>query len=368
MDNVEQLKQMDSQKLEQILRNLNKDFDDFANDLSLGKNPEFAPPFNDYLSGDEDVIDYCHSVFQKYLGKLESFDKNQLNSINYIMKRIIERNSGQQIKFDLFSEVKLVCDTIIDTLIYLFKGLPSEALGTLEKGFLNNDCHLLKILTQIRLERPIFYRVRKGKYTEPKNIFHVPFELRNKCDSYRYSILGYPSLYLAASIETGLKECHIESDTEYSCSVFKSERVLCFIDLSLPYLPNNKKLNFIDQYSLLISYPIIIACGLKVKNPDDPYKPEYAFPQVFFQLLRLHSKGIDGVSYTSTRYEKPDLTKYEQRNFVLFIKEADKRNGYDENLSNTFSLTAPIQFNDIESLEKKQQQIMSSTFQKIQNN
>ena len=45
-----------------------------------------------------------------------------------------------------------------------------------------------------------FIIVTKQEY-EIEDIFHIPYNLRAKISSNRYSISGYPSLYLSTSLE-----------------------------------------------------------------------------------------------------------------------------------------------------------------------
>ena len=108
-----------------------------------------------------------------------------------------------------------------------------------------------------------------------------------------------------------LLESNVKDLKEYSCSCFKSTRELRFIDLALL----NRELAFGEQYSLVIFYPLLMACNLKVKQEDEPFKPEYIIPQLLVQTIRLHSDFIDGISYISIKHKKICYTDFNQRNF-----------------------------------------------------
>lgn len=363
--NIEQLKNMSQGELDNLMRSLVGAFDTFANNLSNSQITQFAPPFPQYSESDKDVLDFCYSIFQEYIDSLKSLGNDTLQRVDNTMRAIIEIKSNKRIAFDIIKETELMCNTILESISKLFKGLPSEAIIILEKGILSNDCHLANILTRLEVGGgKTLYRVRKTDETlsDRKELFHIPFEERHKCGSYRYSILGYPSLYLSGSVETALKECRVENGQHYYCSAYSFNKArLTFLDLSLlPY----DKLSFIDQYSFVVTYPLIIACGLKVKKENNPYKPEYAFPQALFQFIRLHT-NFDGISYTSTRYENPNYKDFRHRNYIMSITGADRRNGYSKDLATKLLMTDPVRFNDTGDILQKESKLKNSTFHDI---
>ena len=102
---------------------------------------------------------------------------------------------------------------------------------------------------------------------------------------------------------------------------------------------------FWEQYSLVLFYPLIVACALKVKDSNSPFKPEYVIPQLLTQVVRLHGTGFDGVSYTSTKYDMPDYRNPRQRNFVMFVPFANRREGYSPELAKKLESTLPLPCN-----------------------
>lgn len=258
------------------------------------------------------------------------------------MQMFINRFNNQTVKFDIIHETIDLCNAILEATTQYFKGFPNVAYEKLEYIFIENSCHLLQLLPQLTCKNIQLYRARKGKdLQERKELFHTPFELRTKCASYRFSTLGYPSLYLASSLETALLEVGAKNPLEYFCSCFKTNNDICVVDLALP----NRDLTFWEQYSLLVFYPLIVACNLKVKNTDDPFKPEYVIPQLLTQIIRLHSSDIIGISYTSTKHKQVDYTDFRQRNFVIYVPYADSSKEYSKDLSKLLYSTKPIQCN-----------------------
>lgn len=59
----------------------------------------------------------------------------------------------------------------------------------------------------------LWYRGRgyKGVNMDMNDLFHVPFEKRGKIGVNRFSVIGYPCLYLASSINCCIKENHCAS-------------------------------------------------------------------------------------------------------------------------------------------------------------
>ena len=94
-------------------------------------------------------------------------------------------------------------------------------------------------------------------------------------------------------------------------------------------------------------YPLIFACGLKVKEENKPFKPEYVIPQLLFQVVSECS-DLMGVSYTSTRMENPDYRNGKQRNYVLKVPNADIAKGQSIELAGKFKCTMPVSPHDNE--------------------
>lgn len=255
------LHQMSKEDLDNWLRMKGQPFDTFANALAGGAIANLAPPFDVYINYTGSLIDFYKNFFQRYLQCLENIDSDTWEFVNSCMSVFINHNSGPLVDFDLVAECKMLMDSIIKSLSAYFNGSPNMAYRILEHTFADKNFHLLKTLPQIQYLGPL-YRVRGVRnLSAQKDLFHTPFELRNICGSYRYSILGYPSLYLAGSIETALAESRI-IDNQYSVMLFRSNEILQCIDLSLP----SRKLSFWERYSLVLFYPLIFACGLKVKE------------------------------------------------------------------------------------------------------
>jgi hypothetical protein len=94
-------------------------------------------------------------------------------------------------------------------------------------------------------------------------------------------------------------------------------------------------------YKYLMTWPLIAACSIKVKDYSDTFKPEYIIPQLLLQWVR-NIGDIDGIKYNSTHIDKTVLfNDGDLYNLVLPVKE-NKDEGYCNHLVNLFEMTETI--------------------------
>lgn len=345
---------------------MKQSFDNFSFDIALGRIKELAPPFDSYLSYDGDIIDYCHSFFQIYNRHLLALKKEEIYSVGEEMSEIALQYSGKQASFDLFKDVDTVQRMIFEALVQSFKGFPSEAFRVFEERMLADNMHLFELFPQIEIRSIPLFRVRKDSgevVNSSKDLFHVPFEKRIRCGTDRFSILGYPSLYLSTKLEIAKRETEI-ADEKYYAACFKPTRPLHFLDLSL----NNTFESIWERYCLLVFYPLMMACGLTVKSPSYSFKPEYIIPQTITQVFRLHmlNSSFDGISYISTTVDEPNYMDMNMRNYVLWIQGADQREGTSKSLAESFSVSGPIKCSSFKSTQEIENELKQMDFSPVQ--
>ena len=165
-------------------------------------------------------------------------------------------------------------------------------------------------------EGTYFYRIRTkaSPYTYPaKEMFHVPFDMRNKLKTCRYSIPGFPCLYLGRSIYGCWEEMRQPALKDFCVSALQPTEELKLLDLRYDQQINSES----KLTSYLSIFPLILACSVPVKSDEDSFKPEYIIPQLTLQTIlkyRPQTWGADGIIYTSTRKnsanpwnDKPEL-------------------------------------------------------------
>ena len=176
-------------------------------------------------------------------------------------------------------------------------------------------------------------------------IFHAPYNMISKLKTYRYSIAGYPSLYLASSLKLAESESSIfETRKPAIAARFELEpgfydeiKILEFgcrpQDLAGSEENLSKREDFRkairaadkrqknEAYEKLpppdssgsshtpttnapkrymLWYPLIAACSYIRANRDDPFAQEYMVPQLVTQWLRSQNTGkLVGIKYFS---------------------------------------------------------------------
>ena len=188
-------------------------------------------------------------------------------------------------------------------------------------------------------EPTLFYRMRVGYDIVPeKEFYHVPFSKRYLCRSERFSIAGYPCLYLGYSKIV----CHMEMD-KVNCSCIelqlKNDRTLNVLDLTLS---NDGK----KQMNIVRLWPMITACYIvpfyctytgRVSKPDDVnFKEEYIIPQLLTMYAFKNHMELDGIRYYTTKDEKIYASIDDYKNLILFTRHQIKGLDYDLELIDNF--------------------------------
>ena len=171
-----------------------------------------------------------------------------------------------------------------------------------------------------------FYRIRRGDLRikpgddskkKKAEIFHIKDSKRNLIGAYRFSIPGFPCLYLTSGFELGWFESGMPEQFSY-CRMHieeSGENALRLIDISnrpIELLSNihvwilnakdkDDELQKIYKYFLnyIITYPLAAACSIKVKDRGDKFVEEYVIPQMLMNWIRETSK-FDGIRYKSS--------------------------------------------------------------------
>lgn len=198
------------------------------------------------------------------------------------------------------------------------------------------------IQTELKSQNPPnrFYRARSGiNWTQKEDFYHIPFNKTYLCKSYRFSIAGYPSLYIGYSKEVCKKEVR---EKECSCIELTQRENLHVVDLT--WACKDAKLGLT---TFLQAYPLIAACyivpffckHLGKECPDviekQTFKEQYIFPQFVTMFIKKHF-GVDGIVYYTTRDENLNPLKDIDKNIALFPRYADNIL-YDQELIDKFT-------------------------------
>lgn len=260
-----------------------------------------------------------------------------------------------------------ICFNINEAVDYYYLGLPSDAYLNMEKAMLILESYYWGRLKKsplggndLQIEPLKLYRMRNldEEKCSRKDLFHLPYSLREKASTSRYSIAGFPSLYLSTSIQLCSAEigsikgwvCEYEIQRNHSTFVYdlaikpsdftnksKIEEIKCWTNTNIKNEEIKKK--------YLMWYPLIAACSfMSNKQMNVYFVPEYIIPQLFLQWARKKAYKIDsnciyGVRYFSCNGEEKLDNDY---NYVFPVSKNSCSNAdYCNVLSKTFKLSTP---------------------------
>jgi hypothetical protein len=142
-------------------------------------------------------------------------------------------------------------------------------------------------------------------------VFHIPFELRHKVQSQRYSVPGLPCLYLGGSLYTCWAEMGRPGFHELFASAFwlREDQKVRLVDLSqrpnrlVRRLTSSGELQDDGDHDSLLCHltlwPLAALCSIIVKHRDSFFKSEYIIPQILLQWITAE-RAFDGICYSST--------------------------------------------------------------------
>lgn len=293
-----------------------------------------------------------------------------------------------------FDSVHSICDAILKCIEQYHNGFPNMAFQHMEQIMRDLFKYPLMIykksgLTGLNddIDPLMLFRIRNVQnniHYLRKDIFHTPYNLRSKISTCRYSISGYPCLYLGTSLDLCLEEAKIESFIDSTiASRFKIQRnmhtnemtSIDVIELALKpkdFIIHNQDSNHrrgdktigrerkFDELDLndtdvmskyLYWYPLIAASSFIRANKKDPFASEYIIPQLLMQWIRKKWKSnkLIGIRYFSSASERASEMGY---NYVFPVSGLkDHQYGkYCEILTRSFKLTTPVYIHEFNSV------------------
>lgn len=223
--------------------------------------------------------------------------------------------------------------------------------------------------------------VQDNKPYSRTRVFHTPYNMRSKVSTSRYSIAGYPSLYLGTTLALCCEETHINPQQDFAlASKFNLERTLEYTNTHVEVIElgvkpqdflNIERVN--DRYgryiptelledrsirtAYLFWYPLIASCSYIRVDKRDPFAAEYIIPQLVMQWVRneICSNINDdydqlvGIRYFSCASIKASDMGF---NYVFPTSGNQKSYGlpYCPVLAKAFRLTTPVYIHEYEDL------------------
>lgn len=243
-------------------------------------------------------------------------------------------------------KIKTLVDGIKDCIDLYYDGRPMESYQRLVKSFDESAITIPLLSKNIDLGKRNFYRLRiqdkNGGYRlNKKELFHIPFDKRNLIKTQRFSIPGYPCLYLANSIYVAWEEMRRPELTKLHSVRLRTRKKIKCLDLTNTFYQKNFDRTNMDEQTLLgqlFTWPLIAVCSVKVPDSDAAFKPEYIIPQMILQWVK-NEKIHQAIKFSSTHIDQNNTkTSGEFFNLVIpVISECD--NGHCTEIQQMFTST-----------------------------
>ena len=280
-----------------------------------------------------------------------------------------------------------VCKCIMESVENYLNGFPAEAYNSFSKIMNGLESQQLRIYqktafypfdSNVQNDPLKLYRVvlaEDGKRYSKERVFHTPYNLRSRVSTNRYSIAGYPSLYLGTSLELCCEEIDVYSYHDNALvSRFELNREFENVNINIKVIELGiKPQDFVDMSSVsnrviphqilnnnmmkstyLMLYPLIAASSFIRKNKVDPFAAEYIVPQLLMQWMRQQmsdKNNLMGIRYFSCASDDASDMGF---NYV-FPTSGEKISSncqYCSVLSKAFRLTNPVHLKNYEDFKK----------------
>ncbi|UII32271.1 RES domain-containing protein [Fulvivirga ulvae] len=284
--------------------------------------------------------------FREFLfKKLEAF-----NTLVQESNNLSGTIDGIPFKEQLFKRrSNILVNGIKETVNKYYEGAPHKAYEILSKtlklsavmSYLDKEFNIPRLSS--------FFRIREVDNNYPlssKEIFHIPFHMRERVATQRFSIPGLPTLYLSNSLFVAWEELGRPPAHFIQTARFVNGRQLRLLDLTNDIYQNGHLIKGNEAHGFQLLYfvmvwPLVAACSIKSPDRHVPFKAEYIIPQLLLQWINKNT--LDGVKYSSTHIN-PLVHRHRGHlyNIAIPVKTHDQSVGYCEELLTLFKVTSVL--------------------------
>ena len=262
---------------------------------------------------------------------------------NVILLNIADRCDGWD---ELIRDIKSLVDGLNNSVLAFYKGQHSTVMKKL-----TNQLKKSEMDTIIIGSNQSFYRMRtfdnRKRNIEKGELFHIPLTQRGIVKTQRYSMSGYPCLYLGESIYSCWEEMERPNTDMCMFSRLKNLEPLNVIDMRIP----SQEAWDNDMKHVLKVFPWVIACMVVVDDSKKVFKAEYIIPQLLTEWViaererkRNDVVHVHGIRYTSA-YKNGDFGFPDRVFDNVAIPVFNSIKGkYCKVLSSMFHITSPTCF------------------------
>lgn len=326
---------MTNEELSKVFEQVIQPIKDLYAEITTRGN-QFCYPFI-YTDADGDYLTYITTLIKLFVKRVKQLDANSIYVLNRAFDKLpVDKQPNKG--FDFMRDVDALSQMVIEVLNDCYRCYPDDAYQKLKSFFEADANFYLNMLPQLEIKQGTFYRIRTGQFdtTQDGEMFHIPFEKRHLVTTQRYSIPGYPLLYLAGSLFTAWCEMDKPELVGMNYAGFRFKDSVLFVDLGYPY----HSTSIWEWYSLFVMYPLLMACMVRVKHPTAPFKPEYSMPQLMTKLVRDSNAPFTGIAYMSNKLpESCPIDSITSRNLAVCTYNCICTKGHDKNLASQMQMT-----------------------------
>ena len=224
-----------------------------------------------------------------------------------------------------------------------------------------------KVYDKMLNENLTFFRVRTknqgqgAAIKDVENILHLPYALKDKASSMRFSSKGTPSLYLGTTTYGCSKECNWNGKDEMYASVFVPNadgQRLKILNLTISEALINgiynrcgqgyNRTRYELQNKMLKIFPLVITTSFSVEC-EEKIKYQYLISQELMEIALQN--GIDGIAYLSMK-GKNEFQYPQGVNLAIPATDISETKQYSEKCS-CFDVLRPILYCNQKEEEKK---------------
>lgn len=294
--------------------------------------------------------------------------KNIFDEYNSFLSDLKELNIIEE---DLINSIRNIENSLNSILDDYSKGNSYENYSCLE-GIFQDELydelsHLVyKVSPELNLYRA---RISNDVLYDRKEMFHIPFSKRYLVDKYRFSIAGYPCLYLASSSYVCWLELNRPNIANMWLSLFKTTESLRVLDLAFDLKILLEQLSKedinIDVFKRKLKlYPIVLASCFRTKYPQGKFHEEYIIPVLLLGLSKnwRHIEW-DGIRYITTRSQFISYECLDKLCSYVFLPKSNVfKSEFDKYISEKFELTNPQHWTGLTALPNAGDVIAYSSF------
>lgn len=327
-----------------------------------------------YYNSDFNISDKFKQETTKYLELINQIDGCEFSKDEQI---VIQKKMNE-----IVPEIEKNIKSIVNIFEYYENANPKQAQDELDKMMSRLDKALFISTIDDRVTIKVdgkefytrgvritpgsqFFRVRaveeKTPYIEanPDELFHIPLTKKAYTNNERFSLAGFPSLYLSSMLQLAWQECGYPQ--RYYYSEFQYENMtmplrkdtsneLKFLSLyspseiyqwgvSIKYSHFMEWLGLITNY--LKQYPLVLACSFVNHNGKVTYKQEYIIPQMLMQWVQRNKSVIQGISYFTCVDISMFPSKWCAYNIVIPAQPPFDDKTYSDKLRDDFCWSRP---------------------------